>query len=224
MTVGRDRIVEEALRLLNQVGIDKLSTRKLAERLGVQQPALYWHFRNKSELLDAINSEMLRRYHGDRLPKPGQDWVTFTLANARSIRKTLLSVRDGARLTAGTRPSVAEFADAEKVLQLYAGSGFSAEEAFGIAICVTRYVVGYVLEEQGESERQQIEQDASKADLATELVPFPLLAEVLARFHEVGTVNTEAVFESGLNYLVAGMKEKLREKQAASPGIAQQRV
>ncbi|MET3613876.1 TetR/AcrR family tetracycline transcriptional repressor [Rhizobium aquaticum] len=213
MAIGRDRIVSEALQLLNEVGIDKLSTRKLAERLGVQQPALYWHFRNKSELLDAINSEMLLRYHSERLPKPGQDWVAFTLANARSIRKTLLSVRDGARLTAGTRPSVAEFADAEKVLQLYVDTGFSAEEAMGIAICVTRYVVGYVLEEQGERERHNIDRDAPKVDFVKELAPFPVLAKALAAYHEVGTVNTEAVFESGLSYLVAGMEDKLRAKQ-----------
>lgn len=214
MAIGRDRIVDEALLLLDEVGIDKLSTRKLAERLGVRQPALYWHFRNKSELLDAINSEMLLRYHSDRLPKPGQDWMTFTLANARSIRKTLLSVRDGARLTAGTRPSVAEFADAEKVLQLYVDTGFSAEEAFGIAICVTRYVVGYVLEEQGERERERMDQGSPKADFVAELAPFPLLAEALGTFHRVGTVNTESVFESGLGYLLAGIQEKLRAKQA----------
>ncbi|WP_421404635.1 TetR/AcrR family transcriptional regulator C-terminal domain-containing protein [Agrobacterium fabrum] len=214
MAIGRDRIVDEALLLLNEVGIDKLSTRKLAERLGVQQPALYWHFRNKSELLDAINSEMLLRYHDDRLPKPGQDWVAFTLANARSIRKTLLTVRDGARLTAGTRPSVAEFADVESVLQLYVETGFSAEEAFGIAICVTRYVVGYVLEEQGERERDRMDQNSPNTDLMAELAPFPLLAKALENFPIIRTVNTEAVFESGLSYLLAGMKEKLREKQS----------
>lgn len=214
MAVGRDRIVNEALLLLDEVGIDKLSTRKLAERLGVQQPALYWHFRNKSELLDAINSEMLLRYHSDRLPKPGQDWLSFTLANARSIRKTLLTVRDGARLTAGTRPSVAEFAEVESVLKLYVDTGFSAEEAFGIAICVTRYVVGYVLEEQGEIERKRLDQDAPFTDFTAEIAPFPLLAQALESFDSVGTVNTEAMFESGLSYLLAGIEEKLRAKRA----------
>ncbi|MEJ8308177.1 TetR/AcrR family transcriptional regulator C-terminal domain-containing protein [Agrobacterium larrymoorei] len=212
MAIGRERIIDEALLLLNEVGIDKLSTRKLAERLGVQQPALYWHFKNKSELLDAINSEMLLRHHDDRLPKPGQDWVAFTLSNARSVRKALLSVRDGARLTAGTRPSVADFADTEKVLQLYVDAGFSTKEAFGIAICVTRYVVGYVLEEQGEQERERIDRGLPKADFEAELGPFPLLSEALETFRQVGTVNTEAVFESGLGYLVAGLKEALRQK------------
>jgi TetR/AcrR family tetracycline transcriptional repressor len=214
MAIGRDRIIDEALTLLNEVGMDKLSTRKLAERLGVQQPALYWHFRNKSELLDAINSEMLVRYHSDRLPRPGQDWITFTLANARSVRKTLLSVRDGARLTAGTRPTVAEFADTEKVLQLYVDAGFSAEEAFGIAICVTRYVVGYVLEEQGERERERLEPGGPDSGFLAEVAPFPLLAKALQPFLRDGTVNTEAVFESGLSYLLAGMQQALQAKQA----------
>ena len=213
MAIGRERIVAEALTLLNEVGIDKLSTRKLAERLGVQQPALYWHFRNKSELLDAINTEMLMRYHDDRLPRPGQDWMEFTLANARSIRRTLLSVRDGARLTAGTRPSVDEFADAEKVLQLYVEAGFTAREAFGIAICVTRYVVGYVLEEQGEQERNRLEQAPPAGLFEKAFEPFPLLAEALADFDTVGTVNTEAVFESGLAYMLDGIRARLQARQ-----------
>ena len=212
MAMDRERIVDEALALLNEVGIDKLSTRKLAERLGVQQPALYWHFKNKSALLDAVNSAMLARYHTNR-PQPGQDWVEFTYANARSIRSTLLAVRDGARLTAGTRPSTAEFADTEAVLQLYVDAGFSASEAFGIAISITRYVVGYVLEEQGERERDLLDSDANtQGDPMAEVAPYPLLSEALRSLVNLGTINTEQVFESGLTDMVEGMQVRLRGK------------
>ena len=212
MAMDRERIVDEALALLNEVGIDKLSTRKLAERLGVQQPALYWHFKNKSALLDAVNSAMLARYHTNR-PQPGQDWVEFTYANARSIRSTLLAVRDGARLTAGTRPSTAEFADTEAVLQLYVDAGFSASEAFGIAISITRYVVGYVLEEQGERERDLLDSDAdTQGDPMAEVAPYPLLSEALQSLVNLGTINTEQVFESGLTDMVEGMQVRLRGK------------
>jgi len=212
MAMDRERIVDEALALLNEVGIDKLSTRKLAERLGVQQPALYWHFKNKSALLDAVNSAMLARYHTNR-PQPGQDWVEFTYANARSIRSTLLAVRDGARLTAGTRPSTAEFADTEAVLQLYVDAGFSASEAFGIAISITRYVVGYVLEEQGERERDLLDSDAdAQSDPMAEVAPYPLLSEALQSLVNLGTINTEQVFESGLTDMVEGMQVRLRGK------------
>jgi TetR/AcrR family tetracycline transcriptional repressor len=211
MAIDRDRIIDEAMRLLNDVGIDKLTTRKLAERLGVQQPALYWHFKNKSALLDAVNTEMVLRHHASRLPSPGQDWAEFTYANARSMRKTLLAVRDGARLTAGTRPSVTEFADAEQVLKLYVDAGFSASEAFGIAISVTRYVVGYVLEEQGERERNDEDADEGDDPMA-EVAPFPLLSEALQSLVNQGTINTEEVFEAGLKYMVDGMRLGLAAK------------
>ena len=87
MAIDRARIVDEALALLNEVGMDKLTTRKLAERLRVQQPALYWHFANKSALLDAINSAMLQRYHTHRVPGPDENWVDFTFATARDWRR-----------------------------------------------------------------------------------------------------------------------------------------
>ncbi len=208
MPIDRDRIIGEALDLLNEVGIDKLSTRKLAERLSVQQPALYWHFKSKSLLLDALNSEMLVRFHTHRLPQHGEDWVAFTFATARSMRRTLLAVRDGARLAAGTRPSPTDFADAERQLALYVDAGFSAEEALHISIAVARYVVGFVLEEQGERERSEEDADAV-GDLDTELEPFPILAEAFATLEKGGSINTEDAFERGLNYMVEGMKASL---------------
>jgi TetR/AcrR family tetracycline transcriptional repressor len=63
MKVDRQGIFGHALELLNEVGIDALSTRAIAQRLGVQQPALYWHFKNKRALLDAMNGEILARAH-----------------------------------------------------------------------------------------------------------------------------------------------------------------
>lgn len=205
MAIDRGRIVDEAMALLNEVGIDKLTTRKLAERLGVQQPALYWHFKNKSALLDAINSEMLARYHTHRLPSPGEGWVDFTYATARSMRKTLLAVRDGARIAAGTRPSTTDFVDAEKQLKLYVDAGFTAEEALHASISVARYVVGYVLEEQGERERME-EEVGQDSDLDAELTPFPILAEAFRSLEKEGSINTEQAFERGLKYMVEGMR------------------
>ena len=211
MAIDRDHIVDEALSLLNEVGIDKLTTRKLAERLGVAQPALYWHFGNKSALLDAMNSAMLARYHTHRLPKPGEDWMAFTLANARSMRHTLLSVRDGARLTAGTRPSTPDFADTEQVLKLYVDAGFTAEEALNIALSMARYVVGYVLEEQGERARN--EQDTADASTFDEdLAEFPLLRRAAQSLLQTGTINTEKAFESGLRYFIDGIAQSLRAR------------
>ena len=63
-------VIRAALDLLNEVGVDGLTTRKLAERLGVQQPALYWHFRNKRALLDALAEACWRRIIRIRCREP----------------------------------------------------------------------------------------------------------------------------------------------------------
>lgn len=220
MAIERERILEAALALLNEVGLDQFSTRRLAERLGVQQPALYWHFRNKSALLDALNGEMLARFHDDRLPRPGESWDDFTLANARSFRRALLAVRNGARLNAGTRPTTREFADAEAQLRVYVDAGFSAEQALTIAIGVTRYVVGFVLEEQDERQRSEDgESEWGDGDPMDEVAPFPLLSAALLPLlgDGAGTVNTEAVFEGGLGYMIAGMRASLAPPPTPSP-------
>ena len=209
MALDRKEIVDAALLVLDEVGMDKLSTRTLAARLGVAQPALYWHFKNKDELLDALSVEILGRYHAHRLPKPRQRWDAFALANARSFRKALLAVRDGARIIAGTRPTQVDFSDAEQRLSLYVDAGFTAEAALYLSITVARYVVGFVLEEQAEKARGH---SGEIGDPAAELARFPLLTKVVTPRLRAGTLNSEAVFEGGLGFLVAGFRARLAGK------------
>ena len=66
MSLDRAAIVDSALGLLDRVGIDGLSTRKLAAELGIRGPSLYWHFKNKRQLLDHMAERMFR----EALPSP----------------------------------------------------------------------------------------------------------------------------------------------------------
>ncbi len=50
----RDTLIEAALKLIQQAGVEALSMRKLAEKVGVSRSAPYHHFRDKRELLSAI--------------------------------------------------------------------------------------------------------------------------------------------------------------------------
>lgn len=50
----RDGIVRAALRLVTEEGLAKLTMRRLGTELGVEGMALYHHFRNKDELLQAL--------------------------------------------------------------------------------------------------------------------------------------------------------------------------
>src|SRR4051812_11283888 len=65
--------VQTAMALLKRVRLDGLTTRRLADELGVKSPALYWHFRSKQELLDAMADTLIREA-GMGPPRSGETW------------------------------------------------------------------------------------------------------------------------------------------------------
>src|ERR1700728_411893 len=50
----KSAVVDQALKLADSVGLEALTIRRLATELGVTPMALYWHFRNKEELLTGL--------------------------------------------------------------------------------------------------------------------------------------------------------------------------
>ncbi|WP_412064298.1 TetR/AcrR family transcriptional regulator C-terminal domain-containing protein [Rhizobium sp. SYY.PMSO] len=196
MKIDRAQIVDAALTILNEVGTDGLSTRLIAQRLGVQQPALYWHFKGKQALLAAMNAEMLKRNHTRNTPLPGESWQDFLRANARSFRSALLTWRDGARVHAGTDVDPSHLDAIEAQLEYLLAAGFHPGKALEIQISISRYVVGCVLEEQAD-----IADPSERAALDAAAEGHPNLARALT-FYRAG--GHEALFEAGLDLLIAG--------------------
>ncbi|EOG8945695.1 tetracycline resistance transcriptional repressor TetR(A) [Klebsiella pneumoniae] len=185
-------VIRAALDLLNEVGVDGLTTRKLAERLGVQQPALYWHFRNKRALLDALAEAMLAENHTHSVPRADDDWRSFLIGNARSFRQALLAYRDGARIHAGTRPGAPQMETADAQLRFLCEAGFSAVDAVNALMTISYFTVGAVLEEQAGGTVEQ-------APLS------PLLRAAIDAFDEAGP---DAAFEQGLAVIVDGLAKR----------------
>jgi TetR/AcrR family tetracycline transcriptional repressor len=86
--VNRETVVAEALDLLDEVGLDAVSTRALAKRLGVEQPSLYWHFRKTEDLLSAMAQSAMAPHVTAPLPTADGDWHEWFLENSRSFRRT----------------------------------------------------------------------------------------------------------------------------------------
>jgi len=212
MKLQHDTVVQTALDLLNEVGVEKLTTRKLAERLGVQQPALYWHFKNKRALLDAMAEAMLTDRHPHSLPAPGERWRTFLAQNARSFRQALLAYRDGARIHAGTRPSEARSGSvAEAQIRFLNDAGFSLTDAAYALVTVSHYTVGAVLEQQA------YEVDANDRQGVAEGTRLPpLLDELLAHFHAAGSA---AAFDYGLGVILDGLEKKCTPRHRRARGL-----
>ncbi|MEO3791316.1 TetR/AcrR family transcriptional regulator C-terminal domain-containing protein [Nonomuraea sp. B10E15] len=148
--ITRERIVAAALELLNDKGMDALTVRALASRLGVGAPALYWHVRNKQELLDEMSTFVMRRViHALSEIDPGADWRDAMAAYARVLRSEYLKYRDGARIFSGTRFSEPEVVkEKEPWLGRLTAAGFSLAEADDALDLITAFVVGFVIEEQ----------------------------------------------------------------------------
>lgn len=164
MTKGitRERIVAAALELLDETGMDALTVRALASRLDVRAPALYWHVRNKQELLDEMATEVMRRVAGAvAAVLPGDGWRDDLAAYARVLRSEYLLHRDGARIFSGTRitdPDVVRMK--EPLFERWAECGWKPADADDAIDLVTAFVVGFVIEEQ--ERRQSAETDPSR--------------------------------------------------------------
>jgi TetR/AcrR family transcriptional regulator, tetracycline repressor protein len=149
MALDRQQIVDEAVTLLDAEGLDGVTTRRLATRLGVQSPTLYWHVPNKAALVTAIADELLRGVHESTTPpapdEPWQDW----LANlARRLRRALIAHPDGARVVSTAQLSAMMAAISETAMSALVGRGVPLREARVIVLTVERFTVGHVLEEQ----------------------------------------------------------------------------
>lgn len=79
----RARIVEEAVVVLDERGIEGLTMRRLAEQLGSGVMTLYWHVNNKDDVidlaLDAIFAELPRRSEGVEADRWREDIISLLL-------------------------------------------------------------------------------------------------------------------------------------------------
>ena len=61
----RDRILAAALLLFNKSGTATVSTNHIADELGMSPGNLYYHFRNKEEIIRALFEQQFVRWDGD---------------------------------------------------------------------------------------------------------------------------------------------------------------
>jgi TetR/AcrR family tetracycline transcriptional repressor len=163
--LDRTAIVDAALALLEEVGLDGLSTRTLAAALGVKGPSLYWHIQNMSELRDLMADAVLRQEADPVDPRPGATWRDWMAEGARRVRRAALSHRDGARLIATARPTPRRSQRFTDNIGRLEAAGFGASDARTAFIILSRYALGSALSEQ-----------AARGPIADETFEFGLAA------------------------------------------------
>lgn len=141
MALTRKVIVETAMEILREYGLADLSMRRLARDLGVQPGALYWHVKNKQELLTVLAGLILAPVSRHQ-PATARELAVH-------IRTALLTVRDGAEVVALAH---ALEPDSAKPLLgfsvLLARAGLPAPQADSAGRALVHYILGSVMEEQ----------------------------------------------------------------------------
>lgn len=208
----RHTLIETALRLLDEVGLDGLTVRRLATELGVQSPALYWHIRNKQELLDGM-ADALVLAAGMGPPHDGEPWQDWLIRRARAYRRSLLAHRDGARIVTGAAwlsPATIRMFDTE--LAAMVDRGFTPVLALRTITAISQYVNGFVLAEQTKP-RQPTESPSHPLAALTELLDAGTSAPLLVAIRESGGTTTDDAFEHGLRTLIDGTTAALDRQQ-----------
>jgi TetR/AcrR family transcriptional regulator, tetracycline repressor protein len=202
--------VEAALDVLDEVGLDELSMRRLAESLGVQNPARYWHVQNKQELLDRMAQVVLARGLATAeaaTPAP-RTWKKRLERFARGLRAAMRSRKDGARLIATaslSQPGSALLIRIDALVAALIAEGFRSTDALKGVLAVIHYTLGATLEEQSDPRPGEpaIPVDASLPTLAA-LAELPDTSE-LSR--------VDARFEFGVELIVEGLRSRLRGRR-----------
>lgn len=146
MGLTRQDIAQAGLRLLKEVGLNGLTLRLIAQELGVKAPALYWHMKNKQELLDEMATQMYAEAMPGRVPEGLGEREALEFA-ARALRQMMLAYRDGAKVFSGTFLTDDSLLG-DHPLQGRIDAGLDPHLAGRALFTVYSYVVGFTVEEQ----------------------------------------------------------------------------
>ncbi|WP_371785969.1 TetR/AcrR family transcriptional regulator C-terminal domain-containing protein [Streptosporangium subroseum] len=144
----RDEVLRAAIELLDEVGLDGLTMRLLASRLGVRASALYRHYPSKQALLDAMVAHLVTP-PADAAPPLDGSWDERLRGVAIGAREVMLAHRDGARLMSTFRhPGGEAVAAFHGLIAALVAAGVPEEVAAVAVDTVLAYVNGYTIEQQ----------------------------------------------------------------------------
>lgn len=208
-TLTPQTVVEGALALADAEGLGTVTIRRLAKELGVTPMALYWHFRNKDELLDGMAARVFEEI--DLSVDASATWQE----QLRALLGSMLSVlraRPSTAILLSTRTASSEgsLRATEVALDILGRGGFSPAQATQIARHALSTVTNLVSGEPGVVAREEsgeLIDVRRRARVLLESLPperYPRLVEAAAPLSE--GVDPDAYFAFGLDLLLAGIE------------------
>ncbi len=201
--LSRERILQAALRMADEGGIESLSMRKLAQDLGVQAMSLYNHVTNKDDIIDGIVDRVVSEIE---VPDFSLDWKTAMRRRSTSAHEVLLrhpwaTMPLVSRINVG--PAMLGYINA--TLGCLFEAGFSLEMADQIWNAIDSHIYGFTLQELNFPVETENYSEAAKIGLpliSADLYPYmnTLTHAVIEKRYD-GIQN----FEFGLELILNGL-------------------
>jgi AcrR family transcriptional regulator len=209
----RERVLEAAIRLADEGGIESLTMRKLARELGVEAMSLYNHVANKGDLVDAMVDLVISEIE---LPSAGDEWDVEIRTCAVSAHEALLRHPWACSLvlspgTMRSRPTP-RLHYMEWLLKRLREAGFSSELTYHAYHALDSHILGFTLWQLGHAISAKELGGGDLGDLVERFLrelpaaDYPYLAEHARQHVAAPSGDGAREFEFGLALILDGLK------------------
>ena len=219
-TVTRERLLDAAVRLADDGGVEAISMRRLGQELGVEAMSLYHHVANKEALLDAVverlGEDLLAEVEADTGPDAEQDWRGAVRARSLAARRVMLRhpwLPALLQTRSSMGPSIIRLHD--QVLGVLLAGGFSYDLAHHALHALGSRVLGFAQEVFSPGAAGEVDMPDPAAMVA--LAPH-IMAMVAAVEHDgpemtLGWCDDQTEFEFSLDVVLEGLAGRLAAAQ-----------
>jgi len=204
----RERVVTEALAAIAEDGVQALTMRRLATRLGVVPGALYRHVRNKQQLQDLVLDNVLAEV--DLHLDPAMDWTEQLKVLAHRLRRVLEDHPGVAGILKTRNPlGPHSLALAEAFLAPLRAAGFADRQAGLAFFLLVDYTIGFAISSTSTSVNEQCVRDPairSQLHQFFRSLPPDRFPALVALGEHVWVDNRDERFTVGLDVLVDGLE------------------
>ncbi|MFC5702749.1 TetR/AcrR family transcriptional regulator [Cohnella faecalis] len=219
--ISEDKILEASWALLGEEGIEKFSLRRLADRLGIQAPSLYWYFKSKQNLYyrlaNQVSKMILEEFHSEG------DWkeqMTELAITVRSVLSRYPCSTQLMMLTLPHEPDIIRFTN--RMLLCMESTPLEQEQKLQAVLTLANYVFYFVLDDY-EHQRNVSAILKEQGDNLPSGEMIHLLdsmseseAGLFRRMYKSGlfeVMGTDGAFEFGLKLILLGIEQVIKEQE-----------
>ena len=209
--LSRERIVQVAVSLADEMGFEALSMRKLADELRAAPMALYRHVTSKEDLLDGMIDAVFAEID---VPSGQEEWKAEMRRRAIETRAALSRHRwANGLMESRTNPGPANARYHNAYIGCLREAGFPFRQAVHAYNAVQSYTYGFALQEKHLSfDTTEESVEVARTTIAGYAAEYPYLAEVVSEFTSSGGYDYDFEFEIALDLILDSI-ERLKEKR-----------